>query len=126
MTTHFYARVSTKGQKVNLQVDAARKFGIPTKHIHIERASGARHARPVLKRLLSKLRRGDTLACYKLDRIGRSLAHVSSLLAELEERGVHFQTVEDGLSTKGSTGKLVHQASGRAVRGRPQSVGPAR
>jgi DNA invertase Pin-like site-specific DNA recombinase len=51
-----------------------------------------------------------TLACYKLDRIGRSLAHLSKLLADLDGRGVHFRTVEDGLDTSGSTGRLVFGA----------------
>lgn len=50
---------------------------------------------------------GDTLACYKLDRIGRSLAHLSNLLDDLNGRGIKFKTVSDGLDTSGSTGRLV-------------------
>jgi DNA invertase Pin-like site-specific DNA recombinase len=103
----FYARVSTKDQKVDLQLDAARRLGVPTAHIFVEKASGVRHDRPELARALATLLPGDTLATYKLDRIGRSLAHLSKVLAELEARGVAFRTVEDGLSTQGSTGKLV-------------------
>jgi DNA invertase Pin-like site-specific DNA recombinase len=105
--TLFYARVSTRDQKLDLQLDAARKLGVKTADIHVEKASGVRHDRPVLAKALAALEPGDTLACYKLDRIGRSLAHLAKLLAELEARGVHFRTVEDGLSTQGSTGKLV-------------------
>jgi DNA invertase Pin-like site-specific DNA recombinase len=90
-----------------LQLDAARKLGVKTADIYVEKASGVRHDRPVLAKALAALEPGDTLACYKLDRIGRSLAHLAKLLAELEARGVHFRTVEDGLSTQGSTGKLV-------------------
>jgi DNA invertase Pin-like site-specific DNA recombinase len=105
--TVFYARVSTKDQKLDLQLDAARKLGIKTADIFVEKASGARHDRPVLTKALATLERGDTLACYKLDRIGRSVVHLAKLLEELEKRGVHFMTAEDGLSTKGSTGKLV-------------------
>jgi DNA invertase Pin-like site-specific DNA recombinase len=105
--TLFYARVSTRGQKLDMQIDAAKRLGVKTADIHVEKASGMRHDRPVLAKVLGLLKEGDTLACYKLDRIGRSLVHLSKLLADLEERGVHFQTVEDGLSTKGSTGKLV-------------------
>lgn len=105
--TLFYARVSTRDQKLDLQLDAARKLGVKTADIYVEKASGVRHDRPVLAKALAALEPGDTLACYKLDRIGRSLAHLAKLLAELEARGVHFRTVEDGLSTQGSTGKLV-------------------
>jgi DNA invertase Pin-like site-specific DNA recombinase len=103
----FYCRVSTKDQKSDLQVEAARCLGVKTAHIFVEKASGARHDRPELKRALEACERGDTLACYKLDRVGRSVVHLSALLAALEERGVHFRTVDDGLDTKGSTGKLM-------------------
>ena len=51
--------------------------------------------------------RVDTLACFKLDRLGRSLAHLVRVIEDLDTRGIHFMTAEDGLSTKGSTGKLV-------------------
>jgi DNA invertase Pin-like site-specific DNA recombinase len=105
--TVFYARVSTKDQKLDLQLDAARKLGVKTADIFVEKASGIRHDRPVLAKALAALEKGDTLACFKLDRIGRSVVHLSKLLADLDERGVHFMTAEDGLSTKGSTGKLV-------------------
>jgi DNA invertase Pin-like site-specific DNA recombinase len=103
----FYARVSTRDQKLDLQLDAARKLGVKTANIFVEKASGVRHDRPALAKALAALQPGDTLACYKLDRIGRSLVHVTKLLADLDERGVHFRTVEDGLSTQGSTGKLI-------------------
>ena len=86
----------------------------------MEKASGVRHDRPVLAKALAALEKGDTLATYKLDRVGRSLVHVTKLLAELEERGIHFRTVEDGVSTQGSTGKLVMHVLGavRPVRAR--------
>lgn len=105
--TVFYARVSTRDQKADLQFDAARRLGIPVEHIFVEKASGLRHDRPVLAKALATLEKGDTLACYKLDRIARSLAHVTTLLEDLEARGIHFRTVEDGLSTQGSAGRLV-------------------
>jgi DNA invertase Pin-like site-specific DNA recombinase len=103
----YYARVSTKDQRLDLQLDAARKLGVKTADIFVEKVSGIRHDRPALAKALAALMPGDTLATYKLDRIGRSLVHVTKLLADLEERGIHFRTFEDGLSTQGSTGKLV-------------------
>jgi DNA invertase Pin-like site-specific DNA recombinase len=105
--TIFYARVSTRDQKADLQLDAARRLGIPSDHIFIEKASGLRHDRPVLAKALAPLEKGDTLICFKLDRIARSLAHITNLLADLEQRGIHFRTVEEGLSTQGSTGRLI-------------------
>jgi DNA invertase Pin-like site-specific DNA recombinase len=103
----FYCRVSTKDQRLDLQVDAARRLGVADANTFVEKASGVRHDRPVLARALAACEKGDTFACYKLDRVGRSLVHLTKVLADLEERGVHFQTTEDGLSTKGSTGRLV-------------------
>ncbi len=105
--TLFYARVSTRDQKLDLQLDAARKLGVKTTDIYVEKASGVRHDRPVLAKVLAELRPGDTLACYKLDRLGRSLGHLAKVMEDLEGRGIHFVTTEDGMSTKGSTGKLV-------------------
>ena len=105
--TVFYARVSTRDQKSDLQLEAAKRLGVKPPNIYVETASGARHDRPQLAKALATLEKGDTLACYKLDRIGRSLTHVSKLLSDLTKRGVHFQTVDDGLNTQGSTGKLV-------------------
>ncbi len=105
--TVFYARVSTRDQKADLQLDAARRLGIPVEDIFVEKASGIRHDRPILEKALATLNAGDTLACYKLDRIGRSLAHVTKLLKDLEARGIYFRTVEGDLNTKTSNGKLL-------------------
>jgi DNA invertase Pin-like site-specific DNA recombinase len=69
-----YARVSTRDQTVALQVDALRAAGC-TK-VLTEVASGARTDRPVLTRLLEDARVGDTVVIWKLDRLGRSLAHL--------------------------------------------------
>ena len=103
----FYARVSTREQKPDGQIAAARRLGVKDAHIFVEKASGARHDRPVLDKALAALEKGDTLACFKLDRLGRSLAHLVKVIEDLDARGIHFMTAEDGLSTKGSTGKLV-------------------
>src|SRR5262249_34122766 len=72
-------------------------------HIFVEKASVA----PVLAKALEACEKDDTFAAFKLDRVGRSLVHLVKLLEELDARGVHFMTTEEGLSTKGSTGKLV-------------------
>ena len=105
--TIFYARVSTRDQNPGLQVEAAKRLGVRNDDIYVEKASGIRRDRPVLAKALAACETGDTLACWKLDRVGRSVTHLSKLLADLEARGVHFRTIEDGLDTRGSTGKLV-------------------
>src|SRR5262245_19810335 len=106
LATHFYARVSSRDQDPKSQVEAAITRGISPANIHIETASGARHERPVLNKLLAALEEGDVLMTLRLDRLGRSLVHLVKVLEDLEARGVGFETL-DGVSTQGSTGKLV-------------------
>lgn len=103
----FYARVSTRDQNPAMQIDAAKLMGVRSDDIFVEKASGAKHDRAVLKNAIEHCAKGDTLACYKLDRIGRSLPHLSQVLADLDKRGVHFRTADNALNTQGSTGKLV-------------------
>lgn len=105
--TLFYARVSTRGQQLDLQIDAAKRLGVKHADIYTETASGADSKRPVLAKLLAALEKGDTLACYKLDRIGRSVHHLSGLLKDLDKRGVHFKTADGSVTTTGPMGHLI-------------------
>jgi DNA invertase Pin-like site-specific DNA recombinase len=75
-----YARVSTKDQTVDLQVDALTQAGC-TK-VYTEVISGARAGRPVLEQLLETLRTGDVLVIWKLDRLGRSLTYLRARRAD--------------------------------------------
>jgi len=105
--TLFYCRTSTRRQNLQMQIDAARKLGCAEEDIYVEQASGADRDRPILAEVIDKLETGDTLACYKLDRIGRSMAHVAGLLEEFEERGIKFKSTSDNLTTEGATGRLL-------------------
>jgi DNA invertase Pin-like site-specific DNA recombinase len=51
---------------------------------------------PFVESQLAALEKGDTLACFKLDRLGRSLAHLVKVIEDLDARGIHFMTAEDG------------------------------
>jgi hypothetical protein len=70
-----YARISTADQQPHLQVDALTAAGCY--RVFSETASGARADRPTLEQVLDQLRPGDTLVVWKLDRLGRSLRHLS-------------------------------------------------
>ncbi len=64
-----YVRVSTKIQNPNLQIDALLKEGVTEKNIYRDVSSGAKAERHDLDLMISKLREGDTLIVWKLDRI---------------------------------------------------------
>ena len=66
-----YARVSTVMQKEDRQIIALKDFGIDEKNIFLDKASGKDFNRPAYKRLLRKLRQGDTLVIKSIDRLGR-------------------------------------------------------
>ena len=100
-----YARVSTKDQNLDLQVDALQKE--ECEEVFREVASGAKTARPVLDDLLSRLRAGDVLVIWKLDRLGRSLKHLVTLATELMEREIGLISLNDPIDTTTPQGRLV-------------------
>lgn len=99
-----YARVSTKEQSFDLQIDALHKSGC--EQIYQEVASGTKSERPVLERLLNNIRSGDLLIIWKLDRLGRSLKHLVSLVGELMDKGVGLQSINDPIDTTTPHGRL--------------------
>jgi DNA invertase Pin-like site-specific DNA recombinase len=90
-----YARVSTIEQNLDLQRDALNKAGVA--QIYEDKLSGARYDRPQLEACLNRLRKGDTLIVWKLDRIGRSTLETVSIVIDLVERGVNFRSLTDHL-----------------------------
>lgn len=70
-----YTRVSTKDRIFDVQIDALKKAGC--KKLYKDVASGARSERLALNEMIANLRSGDVLVTWKLDRLGRSLNHLS-------------------------------------------------
>ena len=91
-----YARVSTADQNLDAQLDALKKAGCD--EIYKEKKSGVAD-REALEKALGYLREGDTLVVTKLDRLGRSLKKLLELIEEFKERGIHFQSLDDGIDT---------------------------
>ncbi len=100
-----YARVSTRDQKADLQVDALKQAGC--ERIYQDIASGAKSARPELDKLLANVRSGDAVVIWKLDRLGRSLKHLVELVGELAARKVGLQSLNDPIDTTHAQGRLV-------------------
>jgi DNA invertase Pin-like site-specific DNA recombinase len=103
-----YARVSTNGQELKLQLDALLKAGVAKKDIFTDKASGSKSSRPGLDACLQQLKPGDTLLVWRLDRLGRSLRHLIDLVEDLRQRGVGFKSVCDGaIDTTTASGDLI-------------------
>ena len=71
-----YARVSTREQNVDRQLDALAPFGIPKRNLYIEKRSGKDFERPAYKRLLKRLKPGDLLYVKSIDRLGRNYTEI--------------------------------------------------
>lgn len=100
-----YARVSTRDQNPDMQVDALNAAGC--ERIYQDVASGAKTARPAFDELLGQLRPGDVLVIWKLDRMGRSLKHLVELVGSLMERKVGLLSLNDPIDTTNAQGRLV-------------------
>src|SRR3954462_12025182 len=105
-----YARVSTDDQNLDLQRDALTHAGC--ERIFIDVASGAKDDRTGLAEAIAFLRPGDTLAVWKLDRLGRSLTHLIETVAALQIRKVGFRSLQESIDTTTSGGKLIFHVFG--------------
>ncbi|EKH1093470.1 recombinase family protein [Salmonella enterica] len=99
-----YIRVSTNDQNTDLQRDALIRA--ECEQIFDDKMSGTKANRPGLKRALKRLQKGDTLVVWKLDRLGRSVKNLVTLISELHERDVHFQSLTDSIDTSTSMGRF--------------------
>lgn len=70
METYGYIRVSTKEQNEDRQLIAMREFGVPEENIILDKQSGKDFDRPGYKKLMKKLKTGDTLVIKSIDRLG--------------------------------------------------------
>jgi len=100
-----YARVSTREQNLELQLDALQAAGC--RRIFQERVGGARAERPELAKLMDQVREGDVIVIWKLDRLGRSMGHLVGLVSALQEKGVGLKSLNDPIDTTSPQGRLV-------------------
>lgn len=109
-----YMRVSSDGdrQVLDLQRDALLAAGVDARHLFEDRASGSRDDRAGLAAALAFLRPGDCLAVWKLDRLGRSLPHLLTVVNDLKTRGVAFRSLTEGMDTTTPQGELLFHVFG--------------
>ncbi|CAE6872670.1 DNA-invertase hin [Paraburkholderia aspalathi] len=106
-----YARVSTEEQNLALQVLALEAVGC-VKIYTDQGVSGSQTQRPGLERALRRIKSGDKLVVWRLDRLGRSLSHLIHLMALLERRQVCFCSVTEQLDTSTCSGRLIFHIMG--------------
>ena len=107
-----YARVSKAdgSQSLDLQRDALVDAGVDQVNLYHDLASGVRDDRPGLDNCLRALRRNDTLVVWKLDRLGRNLAHLVNTVQDLSARGVGLRVLAGQgaqIDTTTAAGRLV-------------------
>ena len=115
-----YARVSTQnGQHPEMQLTELREYAsrrgwaVAGEYVD-EGVSGSKDSRPALNRLMADAHRRhfDIVACWKVDRFGRSLKHLVNALADLDSYGVAFVSLRDNLDLSTPTGRLMFQIIG--------------
>jgi len=103
-----YARVSTQEQDLNLQLDALEKAGCSKDKIFVDKISGSKAERPGLEKCLAVIQPGDTLLVWRLDRLGRSMVHLISLIEDLRTKQIGFKSICDGaIDTTTASGELI-------------------
>lgn len=103
-----YARVSSVGQSLDVQLDKLHHCD----KIYEEKKSGAAGRRPRLEACLEYVREGDTLVVTRLDRLARSTLHLCQIAEELKRKGVNLQVLDQNIDTGDATGRLLFNMLG--------------
>ncbi|MDU6764654.1 MAG: recombinase family protein, partial [Staphylococcus sp.] len=91
-----YARVSTGLQNLDLQEDQLNQYGC--EKIFNDYMSGSKSKRPGLDKAIEFARSGDTIVVWRLDRLGRNMEDLITLVNELNNRGVSFHSLEENIT----------------------------
>ena len=111
MTIIGYARVSSIGQKLDVQLERLQSHGC--EKIYQEKESAANTTkRPQLMACLDYVREGDSLVITKLDRLARSTLDLCNIAKRLEDKKVTLQVIDQNIDTSSSTGRLMFNILG--------------
>ena len=118
MITAIYARVSTDDQTTDNQVfeleTVAKRMGWDIGEVYTDIISGAKSNRPELDRLMESVIRKevDIIMVWSVDRLGRSLQHLTTLLSDIHSKGVDLYLHQQGIDTTTPSGKMMFQMCG--------------
>lgn len=102
-----YARTSTTRQDLGIEVQLESFKYFEPNMIFKEQVSGRKENREQLELALKELNEGDTLLIYKLDRLSRSTRQLVNLMTELNNKGIHLKSINDGLDTSTANGRFM-------------------
>lgn len=102
-----YARVSKEEQNLNLQLDDLKKAGC--ERIYKEKKSAIKE-RTSFDAMIEKIKEGDTLIVWKLDRLGRSISQLIYLLDYFTKKNISLISIKDGIELRSNTivGKIFY------------------
>jgi len=103
-----YARVSSVGQSLDVQLDKLQHCD----KIFQEKVSSLSSKRTQLQTCLEYVREGDSLIVTRLDRLARSTLHLSRIAEELQRKWVHLQVIDQNIDTSDATGRLLFNMLG--------------
>jgi len=103
-----YARVSSVGQRLDVQVAKLHHCD----KLFQEHTSGSTATRPHLVACLDYVREGDTLVVTRLDRLARSTWHLCQIAEALARKQVHLQVLDQSIDTSDATGRLLFHMLG--------------
>jgi len=113
-----YVRVSKEEQNENIQIKNLKTFAIlqniRVQKVYIDKVSGTKDSRPALNDLMFDMRKGlfNCVVIYKLDRLGRSLAHLITICEEFNNKGIDLIVTSQNIDTKTASGKLLFHILG--------------
>lgn len=102
-----YARVSTKSQTYDRQLDQLAAAGVDANHVYADKKTGKDFDRAGLDAALSYAREGDTIVVVSLDRLGRSLRGIFDVVRELDERGINLRSLKESIDLSTSVGRML-------------------
>ena len=101
-----YARTSTSGQDLGLEVQLKAFEYFEPNEIFFEQVSGRKEDRKELTKALNMLNKGDTLLVYNLSRLSRSSRQLVNLMSELNEKEIYLKSIQESIDTSTPSGRL--------------------
>jgi DNA invertase Pin-like site-specific DNA recombinase len=102
-----YARVSTRDQNLDLQIDALKAFGVLPDNLHVEKPSATAKKRPLLDEAIKQLRPGDVFVVWRLDRLARNMRELYTRLDEISKAGASLKSLTENFDFSSAVGGLI-------------------